>query len=170
MPVVTYTTRFGSLDHFEQGRVEVIDDDPKHYAFSNVFAVASRSLPYEKVAVGKNLEYALEAIRAEGTSEWRVAGHDESALIMDGEVEIRLRTVDDSSLIPTGNGSVALPDDAGTAGQAMGHIVARRGHQALLPAGRAYQFSAERPSVILLQTMLGPDTVEKWADICQSEI
>jgi hypothetical protein len=166
--VVTYTTRFGSLDHYEKGRVEVIDDDPKHYAFSNVFEVASRSRPYEKVAVGKNLEYVLEAIRAEGTSEWRVAGHDESALIMDGEVEIRLRTVDDNGLIPTGNGSVALP--AQPAGQPMGRIVARRGHQALLPAGRAYQFSAERPSVILLQTVKGPDTVEKWADICQSEI
>jgi hypothetical protein len=170
MPVVTYTTRFGSLEHFDKGRVEVIDDDPKSYAFSNIFEVASRSRPYEKVAVGKNLEYVLEAIRAEGTSEWRVAGHDESALVMDGEVEIRLRTVDDSGMIPAGNGSVALPDQP--AGRSMGRIVARRGHQALLPAGRAYQFSAstERPSVILLQTIKGPDTVEKWAEICQSEI
>jgi hypothetical protein len=166
--VVTYTTRFGSLDHFEKGGVEVIDDDPKHYAFSNIFDVASRSRPYEKVAVGKNLEYVLEVIRADGTSEWRVAGHDESALIMDGEVEISLRTVDDDGLVPSGNGSVALA--AEPAGQPIGRIVARRGHQALLPGRRAYQFSAQRPSVILLQTVKGPDTVEKWADICQSEI
>jgi hypothetical protein len=166
--VVTYTTRFGSLDQFEKGRVEVIDDDPKHYAFSNIFEVASRSRPYEKVAVGKNLEYVLEVIRAEGTSEWRVAAHDESALVMDGEVEIRLRTVGDDGMVPTGNGSVAL--SAEPAGQPVGRVVARRGHQALLPARRAYQFSAERPSVILLQTVKGPDTVEKWADICQSEI
>jgi hypothetical protein len=166
--MVTYTTKFGSLDDYQKGRVEVIDDDPKHYVFSNVFEVASRARPYEKVAVGKNLEYVLEAIRAEGTSEWRVAGHDEFALIMDGEVEIRLRTVDDASQIPPGNGSVALPGQP--AGQAVGRIVARRGHQALLPSGRAYQFHADRPAVILLQTIQGPDTVEKWAEICQSEI
>src|ERR1700724_122016 len=145
--MVTYTTKFSSLDDYEKGRVEVINDDPKHYVFSNMFEVASRSRPYEKVAVGKNLEYVLEAIRAEGTSEWRVAGHDESALVMDGEVEIRLRTVDDAVLIPSGNGSVALSEEP--AGRPMGRIVARRGHQALLPAGRAYQFSAGRPSVVL---------------------
>jgi hypothetical protein len=166
--VVTYTTKFGSLDQYSKGRVEVIDDDPKHYVFSNMFEVASRSRPYEKVAVGKNLEYVLEAIRAEGTSEWRVAGHDEFALIMDGEVEIRLRAVDDQALIPTGNGSVGLSGEPG--GQPVGRIVARRGHQALLPAGRAYQFHAAHAAVILLQTIQGPDTVEKWAEICQSEI
>jgi hypothetical protein len=166
--MVTYTTKFSSLDDYEKGRVEVINDDPKHYVFSNMFEVASRSRPYEKVAVGKNLEYVLEAIRAEGTSEWRVAGHDEFALIMDGEVEIRLRTVDDPSQIPSGDGSVALAGEP--AGQPVGRIVARRGHQALLPSGRAYQFHAARPGVILLQTIQGPDTVEKWAEICQSEI
>jgi hypothetical protein len=166
--MVTYTTKFSSLDQYEKGRVDVINDDPKHYVFSNMFEVAARSRPYEKVAVGKNLEYVLEAIRAEGTSEWRVAGHDEFALIMDGEVEIRLRTLDDASQIPDGNGSVALSGQP--AGQPVGRIVARRGHQALLPSGRAYQFHAARPGVILLQTIHGPDTVEKWAEICQSEI
>jgi hypothetical protein len=166
--MVTYATRFGSLDHYEKGRVEVIHDDPKNYVFSNLFHVAARSRPYEKVAVGKNLEYVLEAIRAEGTSGWRVARHDESALVMDGEVEIRLRTVADESLIPGADGSVGLEGEP--AGQPMGRIVARRGHQVLLPAGRAYQFSAARPSVILLQTIQGPDTVQKWAAICQSEI
>lgn len=165
--MVTYTTRFGSLDHYEKGRVEVINDDPKNYVFSNLFKVAERSRPYEKVAVGKNLEYVLEAIRAEGTSEWRVARHDESALVMDGEVEVRLRTVGDGP-IPDVDGSVALPGEP--AGQPMGRIVARRGHQVLLPASRAYQFSAAAPAVILLQTIQGPDTVEKWAEICQSEI
>src|SRR5438876_2514575 len=70
--MVTYVTRFGSLDQYEKGGVEVIDDDPRHYAFSNIFEVASMSKPYEKVTVGKNLEYVLEAIRADGPSEWRV--------------------------------------------------------------------------------------------------
>jgi hypothetical protein len=166
--VVTYTTKFGSLEHYEKGRVEVIDDDPRHYVFSNIFEVAARSRPFEKVVVGKNLEYVLEAIRAEGTSAWRVANHDEFALIMDGQVEIRLRTVEDDSQVPVSNGSVALPGQP--VGQPVGRIVARAGHQALLPANRAYQFHAEQPSVILLQTIQGPDSTEKWAEICQTEI
>ena len=66
-------TRFGSLQHYEKGGVEVIKDDPRNYVFSNVFEVASKARPYEKVAVGKNIEYVIEAIRAEGTSGWRVA-------------------------------------------------------------------------------------------------
>ena len=39
---------------------------------------------------------------------------------------------------------------------------------ALLPAQRRYRFSTEQPGVILLQTILGPDTVERWAEICLS--
>ena len=88
-----YTTVFGSLDDYEKGRVIVIDDDPKAYVFSNVFEVANSSKPYEKVAVGKNLEYVLEVIRCEGTSEWRVTPHDEFALVMDGTVVIELLVV-----------------------------------------------------------------------------
>src|SRR5260370_41242243 len=57
-------TRFGSLEHYEKGGVEVINDDPRNYAFSNIFEVASKSEPYEKVAVAKNLKYVLETIRA----------------------------------------------------------------------------------------------------------
>src|SRR3712207_9458952 len=37
-----FETRFGSLEDYEKGAVEVIDDDPKHYTFSNIFEVASR--------------------------------------------------------------------------------------------------------------------------------
>ena len=36
-------TVFGSLNNYEKGGVQVIDDDPKHYVFSNVFEVASKS-------------------------------------------------------------------------------------------------------------------------------
>ena len=72
----SYATRFGSLDDFDKGGVELVNDDARHYAFSNVFDVASRSKPWEKVAVGKNMEYVLEAVRAEGVSEWRTAAHD----------------------------------------------------------------------------------------------
>jgi hypothetical protein len=35
--VTEYATQFGSIDAYEKGSLEVIDDDPKHYAFSNMF-------------------------------------------------------------------------------------------------------------------------------------
>lgn len=160
-------TRFGSLQHYEKGGVEVIKDDAKNYVFSNVFEVASRAKPYEKIAVGKNIEYVIEAIRTEGTSGWRVAGHDEFALVMDGEVEVRLVKPADPAVVPPGtHGSVPLP--GAPAGRPMGRVKARRGHMTLLPAGAAYQFHAARPGVILLQTMAGRDTIERWADICQT--
>ena len=161
------TTKFGSLERWAKGGVEVINDDPKNYVFSNVFEVASKAKPYEKVAVGKNIEYVIEAIRAEGVSAWRAPGHDEFALVMDGEVEINLLKLADPGVVPAGTqGSIGL---AGTpAGQKMGRVRARRGHMTLLPAGAAYQFRADRPSVILLQTQAGRDTVERWADICQT--
>jgi hypothetical protein len=162
-----YATRFGSLERYDKGGVEVISDDARNYVFSNVFEVASRAKPYEKVAVGKNIEYVIEAVRAEGTSGWRAAVHDEFALVMDGEVEVRLLKLSDPAVVPAGTqGSVALP---GTPiGKKMGVVRARRGHMTLLPAGAAYQFHAARPAVILLQTLVGRDTVERWADICQT--
>ena len=61
-----YVTRFGSLESFEKGSIEIIDDEPKHYTFSNIFEVASAARPWEKVAVGKNMEYVVEVIRALG--------------------------------------------------------------------------------------------------------
>src|SRR5262245_8222859 len=160
-------TRFGSLERYEKGGVEVINDNAKNYVFSNVFQVASGAKPYEKIAVGRNIEYVIEAIRAEGTSGWRAAAHDEFARVMDGEVEVRLLKLDDPSTVPPDTqGSVAL---AGTPkGKKMGVVKARRGHMTLLPAGAAYQFHAARPGVVLLQTLIGRDTVERWADICQT--
>ena len=162
-----HRTRFGSLDHYEKGGVEVINDDPRNYVFSNIFEVASKSPPYEKVAVGRNMQYVIEAIRAEGTSGWRAAAHDEFALVMDGEVLIRLLKLENPSTVPAGTpGSRALP---GTPpGRKMGSVRARRGHMTLLPAGAAYQFHADRPGVILLQTLAGDDTMERWGDICQT--
>jgi hypothetical protein len=162
----SYVTRFGSLERYEKGGVEIINDDPRHYAFSNVFEVASVSKPYEKVAVGKNMEYVLEAVRAEGVSAWRTAAHDEFALVLDGEVVIDLVKLDASPLPADAAGSVAL--DGEPQGRRMGRITARRGHQALLPAGAAYRFTAQRPSVLLQQTVAGPDTQYRWVEICQT--
>ena len=161
-----YVTKFGSLDNYEKGGIELIDDDPKHYVFSNMFEVASTSKPWEKVAVAKNMEYVLEAIRAEGTSEWRTCAHDEFALVMDGEVTVELVKLD-APLVPADkSGSVRVSGEP--TGRRMGHIVLRRGHQALLPANAAYRFVSARPGVILLQTIVGDDTVQRWADICLS--
>jgi hypothetical protein len=161
------TTRFGSLRHFEKGGVEVINDDARNYVFSNLFEVAAKAKPYEKVAVGKNLEYVIEAIRAEGTSGWRAPAQDEFALVMDGEVEISLMKLADPNVVPAGTkGSVEV---AGTpAGKKMGVVKARRGHMTLLPVGAAYQFRAATPGVVLLQTLAGAGTIERWAEICQT--
>ncbi|HKM99200.1 MAG TPA: hypothetical protein VJX23_01695 [Candidatus Binataceae bacterium] len=158
-------TRFGSLDHYEKGGVQVINDDARNYAFSNIFEVASKSEPYEKVAVGKNLKYVLEAIRAEGTSPWYAAAHDEAAIVMDGEVEIRLVKLDTKVVADDHEGTTML--EGNPKGKKMGYIVARRGHMALLPKGAAYQFHAAKPGVILLQTIGGDLTAERWKDICQ---
>ena len=163
----SYTTRFGSLADYEKGEIDIIDDDPTRYAFSNMFEVASVSKPWEKVAVGKNRQYVLEVIRAEGTSEWRTAPHDEFALVMDGTVEIEIQKLGPDDLGPTAErGSNAM---IGTpSGPPMGHVVARRGHMTLLPVGAAYRFKAEQPAVILLQTQDGPDTIYRWAEIIKT--
>lgn len=160
----SYVTRFGSLDDYDKGGIEIVSDDPKHYAFSNVFEVAGSSQPWEKVAVAKNMRYVLEVIRAEGESEWRIAAHDEFPLVLDGEVTIELVKPTEQLVPADKDGSIALvgrPE-----GAAMGRLVIRTGHQALLPANAAYRLSAGAPSVVLLQTVLGDDTVERWAEIC----
>jgi len=164
-----YTTVFGSLSDHAPGGVDVIDDDPKNFVFSNVFDVASKATPYERIAVGQNLEYVVEVARAEGDSPWYTAAHDEFALCMDGEVEIHLVKLEDPDafVAPDSEGAHLIEDTPD--GKKMGRIVIRKGHQALLPQGAAYRFSADSPSVLLIQTIMGPVTVEKWAEICHSE-
>jgi hypothetical protein len=162
---MAYKTRLASLADFEKGRVEVIDDDPKNYAFSNVFEVASLARPFEQIAVAKNFEYVLEAVRVEATSGWRAAAHDQSALVMDGEVEFTFRTLRDGHPVPD-SGSGGVPEEA--AQTLMGRVVARRGHLTLLPAGRAYRLASQAPAAVLIQTMQGPDTQFRWAQICQT--
>ena len=160
-----HQTKFGSLEHYEKGGVEVINDDAKNYVFSNIYEVASKAEPYEKIAVGKNLKYVLEVVRAEGTSPWYTASHDESAIVMDGEVEIRLVKLNRQIVAEDHEGTTML--EGNPDGKKMGSIVARRGHMALLPKGAAYQFHASKPGVILVQTIAGDLTVERWKDICQ---
>src|SRR5215470_4750950 len=95
-------TVFGSLKKLEKGGIQIIRDRPERYAFSNVFEVAARSRPWERVAVARNMDYVLETVRAEGTSPWFAAAHDEFALVMDGAVEVRLRRLDDTQRVGPG--------------------------------------------------------------------
>jgi hypothetical protein len=85
-----YRTVFASLDDFEKGSIETIDDERKRYALSNVFEVAQAAEAYEKIVVGRHLDYVIEVLRADGESPWFAASHDEFALVMDGRVRIDL--------------------------------------------------------------------------------
>jgi len=158
-------TVFGSLKNYEKGRVETIDDDPKHYVFSNVFEVASKSKAYEKVCVAQNLKYVIECLRAEGNSPWFAAAHDEAALVMDGQVEVHYIKPNSAPVPETKEGTVRLSGDP--QGQDMGWVKCGRGHMALLPKGAAYQFRSKSPSVVLIQTIRGDNTIARWAEICQ---
>ena len=165
---VNYHTKFGSLKSYEKGRVQPIDDDVKHYAFSNCFEIASNSKPYEKVVFGQNQIYVLETLRAEGTSPWYTCAHDEFALSMDGDVEIHLIKLDAAQTVKDENKNGAVLVQGEPQGVKMGWMKIKRGHQALLPKNTAYQFKSAQPGVLILQTCKGDLSVEKWADICQT--
>jgi hypothetical protein len=169
MSTVSYQTRFGSLDHFEKGQVQAIDDDVRHYAFSNCFDIASKAQPHERVVFGQNQIYVLECVRTEGVSPWYTCAHDEFALVMDGEVEIHLVQLDAEQVIPDAEHLGAVLVKGGQPrGRKMGWMTLRRGHQALLPKNCAYQFRSTRPGVVIVQTCKGDVSVERWAEICQT--
>jgi hypothetical protein len=162
---VQAVTVFGSLKDYTKGTIELVSGEARHYVFSNIFEVASKSRPYERIVVGRNLEYVQEVMRAEGQSPWFACGHDEFALCMDGEVTVdflKLKTPPSADR----NGAV-LAGDA-PEGARMGHVKLRRGHQVLLGAGNAYRFTAAVTGVLLQQTMLGDLSVQKWREICLS--
>src|SRR5690606_1784324 len=129
-PPMSFTdnrTVFGSLDDYVRGEIEVIDDDPRNYAFSNVFDVASTSAPYEKVVVARNQRYVIETLRAEGDSDWFAAAHDESVIVMDGEIEVDLVKLDDPDAVAheAAEGSIVLRRPP--RGRRMGLMKLRRG-------------------------------------------
>lgn len=167
MNTTPYTTRFGSLNHYEKGGVQPIADDVRHYAFSNCFEIASHSEPYEKVVFGQNQIYVLECLRAEGSSPWYTCAHDEFALVMDGDVEVHLIQLDAAQTVADAdkNGTVLVEGEP--RGAKMGWMRLQRGHQGMLPKNCAYQFRSAQPGVIVLQTCKGDLSIERWADICQ---
>jgi len=108
----------------------------------------------------------IEAIRAEGTSAWMAANHDEFVVLLDGEVTITFAEPGAGAIAGDKDGTQRLASDP--AGPRMGRVFLKRGHQALLPRGAAYQFTASRPSVLIQQTIAGDLTRQKWAEICAS--
>jgi hypothetical protein len=86
-------------------------------------------------------------------------------VVLDGEIDVHFIQPSDGPLVDAQTeGTVRL--DGQPSGQVMGYVRLRRGHQALLPAGAAYRFEAVTKGVVLVQTILGRNSVEKWADIC----
>ena len=165
---MAYRTHLGSLKDYEKGSLDIVNDDKKHYAFSNLFEVASKSKPFERVAVTKNLEYVVEVAKIEGVSPWYAAAHDEFVVVMDGDVTINFVKLDPAAAVPSGkHGATKLA--AAPNGQKMGYVRAKLGNQALLPAGAAYQLTGNGgPAVVLFQTLAGDITIERWKEICIS--
>ncbi len=161
-------TKFGSIEDYAKGGVEITGrDEPWRYLFSNMVEVAGNAQPWERIVVAKNLEFTIEVTRAEGTSPWYACAHDETALLVQGAMEIHFVKPSDASVLPPEDKEGAVRLNTEPAGAKMGHIVASRGHLTLLPAGAAYQFRTQDLGVILIQSVLGDESIEKWADICQ---
>ena len=158
-------TVFGSLRDYTKGTIELVSGEARHYVFSNIFEVASKSRPYERVVVGKNLEYVQEVMRAEGVSPWFACGHDEFALCMDGEITVDFIKMKNP---PSAEKNGAVLARGEPEGGRMGWVKLKRGHQVLLGAGNAYRFTATVTGVLLQQTVLGELSVQKWREICLS--
>src|SRR5215470_13951193 len=124
-------TVFGSLTDYAKGSIELVSGEARHYVFSNIFEVAARSKPYERVVVAKNMEYVQEVMRAEGASPWFACGHDEFALCMDGEITVAfIKMTNPPDAGKHGAVLAGEPPD----GQLMGHAKLKRAHQVLLEA------------------------------------
>ena len=156
-------TVFGSITDYTKGSIELVSGEARHYVFSNIFEVAAKSTPYERVVVAKNMDFVQEVMRAEGVSPWFACGHDEFALCMDGEVTVDFVKMKKPPSADK-NGAVLVAENP--EGQRMGHVKLKRGHQVLLGAGNAYRFTATRVGVLMQQTVLGDLSVEKWREIC----
>jgi hypothetical protein len=160
---MSYKTEMASLASYDKGTI-VLDDDLRHYAFSNMFEVADNAAPFERVMVVSNIEYCTEVTKIDGASPWYTASHDEFSTVMDGEVEYTFFKLEDDEIPANATGASKLAADP--KGARMGKVTARRGHQVLLPANSAYQMKSSAPAVALMQTKAGPESIEKWSEIC----
>lgn len=160
-----YKTAFASIDNYEKGGLQLLKDNAKRYVFSNIYDVAAKAKDYQRTVVAKNLDYTIECIRANGESKWYVCSHDEFVVAMDYDVEVHFKKVP-AELLPDEekDGSVYF---SGENAEYMGKAILKRGHMALLPENTAYSFRAVRPSTLMLQSILGELSEERWTDICE---
>jgi hypothetical protein len=160
-----YTTAFASIDNYKKGGLQLLNDDAKRYVFSNIYDVAANSKDYQRTVVAKNLDYTIECIRANGDSKWYICAHDEFVVAMDYEVEVHFKKMSpDFFPDEEKDGSVAVdPKNA----IYMGKVTLKRGHMALLPENTAYSFKSSKPSTLMLQSILGDLSEQRWADICE---
>lgn len=165
---MTTATRVAATGDFAKGGVEIIgDEQARRYLFSNMFEVAEKSAAWERVVIAKNLEFTIECVRAEGESPWYICAHDETALSMQGEIEIHFIAPDDGNVRPGKDHAGAVRLGTAPDGKPMGWVRLQRGHMALLPAGAAFQLRAPALGVVLVQSILGDESIERWAEICQ---
>ena len=160
-----YSTAFASIDNYQKGGLQLLDDDAKRYVFSNIFDVAANSKDYQRTVVAKNLDYTIECIRAAGDSDWYICAHDEFVVAMDYDVEVHFKKVS-SDVFPDDEKDGSVVADASN-GTFMGKVTLKRGHMALLPENVAYSFKAEKPATLMLQSILGELSEQRWADICE---
>src|SRR5262249_26253685 len=104
---------------------------------------------------------------ARGESPYWTARHDEFVLCMDGEVEVELHRPDEPPRMVERDGAHRL--DALPPGKRMGRVVLGRGHMALLPKHSAYRLRGRTPGAVVFQPIEGPETIARWAEICQTE-
>ena len=88
---------------------------------------------------------------------------------MDNQIKVELMKLDDpDSLVdPESEGAVKVSGEP--AGKAMGWAKLGRGHMCILPVGSAYRIVSEKPATAIFQTVEGKETIQRWAQICQSE-
>ena len=164
---MSFKTQVATMGNFDKGSI-ILDDDLKHYAFSNLYEVAGKSAPFERVVVASNLEYCAEVAKIDGASPWYRAPHDEFTIVMEGEVEFTFHQLESDE--KPGHDAGAERMSADPKGPRMGLVRGRLGHEVLLPEGAAYQMkSTGKPAVVILQTSLGPESVERWSENCVLE-
>lgn len=162
-------TQYSSMNDIKKGNISIIGtDEKKNYLFSNIYEVAKNSSLHERVVVAKNLEYTIEISRAEGKSPWYICAHDETVVCMEGKSEIRFVKPDDPNIVPTDDKEGVVKLETSPRGAYMGHVKIGFGHQALLPAGAAYQYISSTPSVLMFQSLLGDESIQRWNEICDS--
>lgn len=102
-----------------------------------------------------------------GHQPWFEHAHDEFAVNMDDRAVVveLVKLASTDHLDPDLEGAVLVAGEPN--GQPMGRITLGRGHMAMLPEGAAYRFVSDQPATVMIQTIQGELTQERWSQICQ---